>query len=127
MRVKAGQQVRVVGGVLPAAAEPTDLRETTAWLERKIVFNERPLAAVAEEFNRYNSVTFTIEDPALRNLPISGAFDATDTESFAAFLGSWTGSEWIARPPASTSADTRPIRPFERPAETNDATPGAAP
>jgi transmembrane sensor len=91
MQVKAGQRVRVVGDVLPAAPEPTDLRETTAWLERKIVFNERPLGAVAEEFNRYNSVTFTIDDPALRNLPISGAFDASDTESFAAFLGSLDG------------------------------------
>jgi transmembrane sensor len=91
MRVKAGQQVRVVGGVLPPAPEPTDLLETTAWLERKIVFNERPLAAVAAEFNRYNSVLFTIDDPTLGNLRISGAFDATDTESFAAFLGSLDG------------------------------------
>jgi transmembrane sensor len=99
LRVTAGQQVRVVGGVLPAAPEPTNLSETTAWLERKIVFNERPLAAVAEEFNRYNSVTFTIEDPALRNLPISGAFDATDTESFAAFLASLDGVR-VDRQPA---------------------------
>ena len=91
MRVNAGQQIRVVGGKLPAAAVPTDMREATAWLERKIVFNERPLALVAAEFNRYNSVTFTIEDPALRNLPISGAFDASDTESFAAFLASLDG------------------------------------
>jgi transmembrane sensor len=99
LRVKAGQQVRVVGDVLPPAPEPTDLRETTAWLERKIVFNERPLAAVAEEFNRYNSVTFTIEDQALRHLLISGAFDATDTESFAAFLASLDGVR-VDRQPA---------------------------
>jgi transmembrane sensor len=91
LRVHAGQQVRVVGGVLPAATEPADLQEATAWLERKIVFKERPLGVVAEEFNRYNAATFTIEDAALRNLPISGAFDATDVDSFAAFLASLDG------------------------------------
>jgi transmembrane sensor len=86
LRVGAGQQVRVTAGVLPPAPEPTDLREATAWLERKIVFDQRPLAAVADEFNRYNDVPFMIDDPGLRRLPISGAFDAADTESFAGIL-----------------------------------------
>jgi transmembrane sensor len=99
LRVSAGQQIRVVGGVLPPAVVPADLRESTAWLERKIIFNERPLGVVAEEFNRYNSLTFTIEDPALRNLPISGAFDATDIDSFAAFLTSLDGVR-VDRQPA---------------------------
>jgi transmembrane sensor len=91
LRVGAGRQVRVVAGKLPSASEPTDLRETTAWLERKIVFEQRPLAAVADEFNRYNDKPFTIEDPALRRLPISGTFNAADTDSFAAFLESLDG------------------------------------
>ena len=91
LRVGAGRQVRVVAGTLPSAAVPTDLRETTAWLERKIVFEQRPLGAVADEFNRYNDKPFTINDPALRRLPISGTFDAADTDSFAAFLESLDG------------------------------------
>jgi transmembrane sensor len=91
LRVEAGQQVSIHAGVLPTAAEPTDLRETTAWLERKIVFEQRPLGAVADEFNRYNDIPFTIDDPALRNLTISGAFNAADTDSFAAFLESLDG------------------------------------
>ncbi len=91
LRVRAGQQVNVVGNVLPAAPQPADLRETMAWLERKIVFDLRPLGAVADDFNRYNDVQFTIDDPALRRLTISGAFDAKDTESFAAFLESLDG------------------------------------
>jgi transmembrane sensor len=77
--------------MLPSASEPTDLRETTAWLERKIVFEQRPLGAVADEFNRYNDKPFTIDDPALRRLPISGTFNAADTDSFAAFLESLDG------------------------------------
>ena len=80
-----------MAGRLPSASEPTDLRETTAWLERKIVFEQRPLGAVADEFNRYNDKPFTIDDPALRRLPISGTFNAADTDSFAAFLESLDG------------------------------------
>jgi transmembrane sensor len=91
LRVGAGRQVRVVAGRLPPASEPTDLRETTAWLERKIVFDQRPLAAVADEFNRYNNIPFTIDDPALRSLLISGTFNAADIDSFAAFLESLNG------------------------------------
>jgi transmembrane sensor len=91
LRVGAGQQVSVSAGVLPSAPQPTDVRETTAWLERKIVFDQRPLGAVADEFNRYNDIPFTIDDPALRNLTISGAFNAADTDSFAAFLESLEG------------------------------------
>ena len=91
LRVGAGRRVRVVAGKLPSASEPTDLRETTAWLERKIVFEQRPLGAVADEFNRYNDKPFTIDDPALRRLPISGTFNAADTDSFAAFLESLDG------------------------------------
>jgi transmembrane sensor len=91
LRVGAGRQVRVVAGKLPSTSEPTDLRETTAWLERKIVFEQRPLGAVADEFNRYNDKPFTIDDPALRRLPISGTFNAADTDSFAAFLESLDG------------------------------------
>jgi transmembrane sensor len=91
LRVGPGQQVKVIAGVLPSAAEPTDLRETTAWLERKIVFDQRPLGAVADEFNRYNDIPFMIDDPALRDVTISGAFNAADTDSFAAFLESLDG------------------------------------
>jgi transmembrane sensor len=91
LRVGAGRQVRVVAGKLPSASAPTDLRETTAWLERKIVFEQRPLGAVADEFNRYNDKPFTIDDPVLRRLPISGTFNAADTDSFAAFLESLDG------------------------------------
>src|ERR1700722_2856064 len=91
LRVAADQEVQLIDGVLPDAAAPAHRRETIAWLEKKIVFERRPLGEVAEEFNRYNAVPFTIDDPALRRLPISGAFDVADVESFAAFLQSLQG------------------------------------
>ena len=86
LRVGADQEVQLVDGMLPGAPAPARRRESMAWLEHKIVCERRPLGEVADEFNRYNTIAFLIDDPALRRLPISGAFDASDTESFAAFL-----------------------------------------
>lgn len=91
LHVGAGQQVRVTAGILPSAATAADVRDATAWLERKIAFEQRPLGEVIEEFNRYNAIPFIIRDPSLRLLPISGVFDAFDTESFAAFIASLDG------------------------------------
>jgi transmembrane sensor len=91
LRVAAGQQVRVVQGVLPEAPTTVDRRQSIAWLERRILFEHRPLGEVADEFNRYNATSFTIADAALRNMPISGAFAADDIESFVAFLESLDG------------------------------------
>jgi len=67
------------------------LNQALAWAQRRIVFEQRPLGEVAEEFNRYGRVPLVIDDAALRALPISGAFDVYDTDSFAAFLGTLDG------------------------------------
>jgi transmembrane sensor len=91
LRVGADQEVQLFDGMLPGAPAPARRRESTAWLEHKIVCERRPLGEVAEEFNRYNAIAFMIDDPALRRLPISGAFDVSDTESFAAFLRTLRG------------------------------------
>jgi transmembrane sensor len=91
LRVSAGQQVRVIAGVLPAAPTNINLGEVMAWLQRKIVFDQRPLGEVADEFNRYNTIQFSIDDAALRAMRIGGVFDAADTESFAAYLESLEG------------------------------------
>jgi transmembrane sensor len=91
LRVGAGQKVSVVEGLLPLAASPANPREASAWLEGKIAFERRPLGEVAAEFNRYNSIQFSIDDPQLRAMPISGSFDAQDVDSFADFLRSLDG------------------------------------
>jgi transmembrane sensor len=89
--VAAGQSVRITQGLLPATPSPVDARAAFAWLERKIVFDRRPLAEVATEFNRYNDVALRVEDPTLGKLPISGNFKVEDVESFVAFLASLDG------------------------------------
>jgi transmembrane sensor len=98
--VAADQEAQIIDGVLPAAASPARKRETTAWLEQRIVFESRPLGEIADEFNRYNAIPIIIDDPGLRRLLISGAFDAADTDSFASFLQSLTGVR-VERLPAA--------------------------
>jgi transmembrane sensor len=88
-RVEAGYQVDVGERVGPLRA--VDTRAALAWLQRRIAFENRPLGEVAGDFNRYGRIPLEIEGQELRNLPISGAFDAYDTDSFAAFLGTLSG------------------------------------
>lgn len=84
LRVGAGYQVEVRGEVgLP---RPVDAHAAVAWLRKQIAFKNERLGAVADEFNRYGGIPIDIEDEALRSLPITGVFDANDTDSFAAFL-----------------------------------------
>jgi transmembrane sensor len=86
LRVNAGEQVRIDGDRKLTAAAPADLRQTTAWMRRQIVFDHKPLAEVADEFNRYSNASIRIDDEKLRELQVSGVFDAYDTDSFAGFL-----------------------------------------
>jgi transmembrane sensor len=89
LRVDAGYQVEVRGQVgLP---QPVDARAAVAWLKRQIAFDNEPLGEVADEFNRYGHVPIEIDDALLRALPITGVFDAYDTDSFAAFLEALNG------------------------------------
>ena len=90
-RVSAGFQVRVDEESPPAQPVPVDVGQALAWAEHKIVFKHRPLGEVASEFNRYGSIPVDIEDADLRALPVSGMFDAGDTDSFVAFLQTLPG------------------------------------
>ena len=91
MRVAAGYRLQIDGDIMPAQSERVDARGAVAWLQRKIVFEREPLGEVTDEFNRYGVVQFVIEDAGLRALPVSGVFNAYDTDSFAAFLASLDG------------------------------------
>jgi transmembrane sensor len=98
-RVRAGYQLRVDAGVLSAQPVPVDLNQALGWLQHKIVFEHRPLGEVAAEFNRYGRIPIEIEDATLRSLPVSGTFDADDTDSFVAFLERLPGVR-VERTPA---------------------------
>ena len=59
--------------------------------QAQIDFENEPLGDVAAEFNRYGRIEFEIDDASVRALPVTGVFDAYDTDSFAAFLDTLQG------------------------------------
>jgi transmembrane sensor len=89
--VEAGYQARIDAGVLSAHAVAVDLHQALAWLRRRIEFENRPLGEIADEYNRYAGVPLEIDDPALRALRVSGAFDTADPASFVAFVATLDG------------------------------------
>ena len=91
VQVAAGEQLRVNGGMLPDHATPVDVQRGLAWLRRQIAFDQKPLAAVAAEFNRYGTVPVEIETPSLQGLVVSGVFAIGDTATFVAFLRTLDG------------------------------------
>jgi len=90
VRVGAGYQVMVTGQEI-GAPQPVDIWSAVAWVRQQITFENVPLGEVAAEFNRYGRVALEIDDPALRSMPISGNFNAYDTDSFAAFIATLNG------------------------------------
>jgi transmembrane sensor len=90
-RIKAGYQMRVDASGSYAQPVQVDLAQTLAWLEHKMAFKDRPLGEVAAEFNRYGPIPVEIEDSTLRGLPVTGMLDASDTDSFVAFLETLPG------------------------------------
>lgn len=69
-----------------------NLAVTTAWVQRRLMFERRPLSEVAEEFNRYNRRRIEIDSPELRRKEVTGVFEANDPESFIAFLSKIPGA-----------------------------------
>lgn len=97
LRVERAQQVLIQDGVIPVTASPANINQAEAWMQRRIVFDRRPLGQVAAEFNRYTPTPFVI-DGELRQLPVSGMFHTDDPESFADFLASLEGVKVLRLP-----------------------------
>lgn len=83
--LSAGEQVTVTEKETPRARR-ADVATATAWLQKRLIFDETPLAEVASEFNRYSTRQLVISDPALRTVAISGVYSTTDPDSLIGFL-----------------------------------------
>jgi len=66
-----------------------DMTRKLAWTQGRLWFDRVTLAEAVTEFNRYNRRQLLIDDPAIENLHIGGAFEATDLDSFIAALQSF--------------------------------------
>jgi transmembrane sensor len=88
--VSTGQQITVSrGGAAEAVREVNAARELS-WAEGRLSFENDSIAAVVEEFNRYNNLQIHIADATLAGRTMSGVFNASDPESFVAFVQSMT-------------------------------------
>jgi transmembrane sensor len=85
--LSAGEQLTVVPHVVTKPTR-TDTAIATAWVQKRLIFEETPLNDVAEEFNRYNRRPLTIDDGELGHIKISGVYSSTDPASLINFLRS---------------------------------------
>lgn len=87
----AGRQARIAASGTVESQGPVDVGRATAWTQGNIAFENQSIAAVAAQFNRYNSQQISVDDPRIASLPITGTFDAHDVSTFLAFLDSLPG------------------------------------
>jgi transmembrane sensor len=87
----AGERVVVTPYGIGAPERVANVVPITAWTQRRLIFEGRPLGEVAAEFNRYNREQIRIEDALLRQQEVTGVFDASDPDSFVTFLSQIAG------------------------------------
>ena len=66
----------------PFQVAKADPEVDLAWRQGQLVFYQRPIAEVVQEFARYGGVRVHFADPAVEHVRISGVFRATDFKSF---------------------------------------------
>lgn len=68
---------------------PVNVSEISAWRQRRLVFRDRPLSEIVEEFQRYNAKPrFIVEGDELRKRLFNGVFDADEPQTLLAYLAS---------------------------------------
>lgn len=73
-----GQQVDFSDTDL-SAVTAANLQRGKAWRNQRMIFQDRPLAEVIEELNRYRSGKIIVIDGNIKNLPVTGVFATGDT------------------------------------------------
>jgi transmembrane sensor len=66
--------------------ESLSVEKAVAWTERRLIFDNAPLADVVSEFNRYNRLPLVIEDDELAKRQITTVFNAHDVSALIGFL-----------------------------------------
>lgn len=60
--------------------EKIDIAASTAWLEGRMLFDQRPLAEVIQEVGRYHNGEIRVLDSRLNGIKVSGVFAVNDRE-----------------------------------------------
>ncbi|MEQ1558295.1 MAG: FecR domain-containing protein [Methyloglobulus sp.] len=79
--VQEGQQLSYVGNGMLNPPEPTDLAQTSAWQQRKLSINDRPLGELIAELDRYRVGRIFLSDAKFLNLRVVGVFSLADPDA----------------------------------------------
>jgi len=82
----ANQQVTVQRSGSTDRVREVDSSRELAWAEGRLIFRNEQVSKVVAEFNRYNTVQLTVDDPVIARRMVSGVFNASEPEAFIAFL-----------------------------------------
>ncbi len=86
----ANQQVAVDRSGSAETVRTIDSGRALAWAEGRLVFEDVTVGDAIGQFNKYNSIQIVVSNASLVERPISGVFNASDPESFVAFIQSVT-------------------------------------
>ncbi len=86
IRLSVGEQLEVSANGTLMPQQGAEIERVMAWRERRLIFRDESLAAIANEFNRYNKRQLVIEGTATRSRRITGVFHADDPGALIAFL-----------------------------------------
>jgi transmembrane sensor len=96
--LSAGQDV-LFGQKIERAEVLSDaeLGRKLAWRQGQLIYSGQPLADVLADISRYSDIQIELADPALRDLPVGGAFSVTQTDAIFAALENNFGvhAEWL--------------------------------
>jgi len=84
--LSAGEQVTVTSAEVVPVPARADIAATTAWMQRRLIFDGSRLSDVVLEFNRYNKRQLVIDGAVLSDFHVSGVYSSTDPASLIRFL-----------------------------------------
>ena len=82
------QQIIVPPAGSMGEVHKVDSHRELAWADGRLVFDHDPVAAVVQQFNRFNRLQIKVLDPQLADRPVSAVFNVSDPEAFVTFLES---------------------------------------
>jgi transmembrane sensor len=84
----ADENVSISPAGRATAVHKVSSQAAVAWASGQLVFHDETIAEIARRFNLHNRVQIQVPDAGLAARRLSGVFQATDPESFVAFLQS---------------------------------------
>jgi transmembrane sensor len=99
IQVRKGQEIHIRRMIAADAsssspivlAERTTALGSAAWTQGRVEFDATPLVDVLSEFQRYGDLHVQIDDEALRQLKLTGSFDAHDPQAALDYVGTLPG------------------------------------